>query len=73
MQPLIVPAILENDSGITSQVTVSGRRSMSASSEHGGVAKPLETLSQQLDYTVNFLQGYGLDPEVTQQVFRQVN
>jgi hypothetical protein len=74
MQPLIVPAILENDSGLTSQVTISGSkaRSMSTSSEHGSIAKPLETLSKQLDYTVSFLGNFGVDPEVVQQVFRQV-
>ncbi|CAG7709106.1 unnamed protein product [Allacma fusca] len=75
MQPLIVPAILENDSGLTSQVTVTGSksRSMSVSSEHGGaIAKPLETLSQQLDFTLSFLGNFGLDPEVVQQVFRQL-
>ena len=75
IQPLIVPAIFENASGTTPEVKVASRRSMSVSWERGagGVAKPLETLSQHLDYAVTFLHSFGLDPEFTRQVFRQVS
>ena len=61
MQPLIVPAILGNDSDVPDF------------SENGDATTPLETLRAMLDYNLNFLHSYGLDPEVTQQVFRQVN
>jgi myosin-5 len=75
IQPLIVPALLESDSGLTSSVSVVGNRSRqsSVSSEPGtAIQKPLEAMTQQLDIMYNLFSAYGVDPEVVIQIFRQL-
>ena len=68
-----MPAVLENDSGITSVVSVAGNRSRAQSvASDSGAASPLEALSQQLDQVYKLLGAYGLDPQVVVQVYRQV-
>jgi len=73
LQPLIVPAVLENDSGITSVVSVAGNRSRAQSvTSDSSAASPLEALTQQLDQVYKLLGSHGLDPQVIVQVFKQV-
>ena len=69
VQSLIVPAILESDSGgITSNVPLSRSRA-SVSSED---TKPLSELGKELERIYKLLSTYAVDPEVISQIFKQV-
>ncbi|XP_032889430.1 unconventional myosin-Vb [Amblyraja radiata] len=73
LQPMIVSAMLENESiqGLSS-VKPMGYRKRSSSRLDGDDSYSLEALLRQLNILNNTMCEHGLDPEIIQQVFRQL-
>lgn len=72
IQPLIVPAILENDTGLTSQAIGIGAGHRSSRASISSNQKPLDMLIGELETMHSQLCSFGVDPEVILQVLRQL-
>ncbi|KAF4803805.1 Unconventional myosin-Vb [Turdus rufiventris] len=73
LQPMIVSAVLENESiqGLSSVKPV-GYRKYSSNSGEGGSSYSLDEIIRQLNTFHSIMCDQGLDPEIIQQVFKQL-
>ncbi|XP_030324179.1 unconventional myosin-Vb [Calypte anna] len=73
LQPMIVSAVLENESiqGL-SGVKPMGYRNRSSSMANGDSSYTLDSIIRQLNTFHSIMSDHGLDPEIVQQVFKQL-